>query len=65
MASESGNCSTYIALALAAATAIVSLPGQADATYQALQWMLSANAAPEAAALAGAIGAKPEALLPP
>jgi hypothetical protein len=65
MPSKSGDCSTFVALALAAAAAVVSIPRQTGATYQTLQRLLSANTAPEAAALAGAIGARPEALLPP
>ncbi len=65
MPSETGNYCTYIALTLAAMAAILSMPGRADATYQKLQWLLQASALPEAAAIAGAIGERPDALLSP
>jgi hypothetical protein len=64
MPSKTDSCSAYIALALAAASAIQSAQGQADNTGQALQLLFSA-AAPDAAAIAGAIGDNPQSLLPP
>jgi hypothetical protein len=64
MRSSAGGCSTYIALTLAAIAAIMSEPGRAADTYQDLQSLLSI-AAPEAGAMAGAIGSKPDSLLLP
>jgi hypothetical protein len=64
MPSIARNCSTYIALTLAAATAVISTPGQAEATYQKLQWLLL-MAAPEAAAVAGAIGERSDTFVSP
>jgi hypothetical protein len=61
----SGNCSTYIALTLAAMAAIMSAPGQTREMFKELPGLLVSSAAPEAAALAGAIGERPEAVLPP
>ena len=64
MPSKTDGCSAYIALALAATAAIMSAPGQADNTGQVLQVLFS-TAAPNAAALAGAIGDNPQSLMPP
>ncbi len=62
MPPRTGGCITYVALTLAAAAAIMSAPGRAGNTYRILQFLAS-TAAPEAAAMAGAIGEDPEALL--
>jgi hypothetical protein len=65
MPSRTENFSTYVALALAAVAAIISAPGQADATYQELRWLRLTSATSGAAALATALSDHPEALLPP
>ncbi len=57
-----GDCGTYIAVTLAAAAAIMSAPGQAKDPYHIGRFLLS-TAAPEADAMAGAIGDDPESLL--
>jgi hypothetical protein len=64
MPSETGGCSNCIALVLAAAAAIMSVPGQAGDTWQELQRLLS-TIAPAGAAMAGAIGHDPQFLTPP
>jgi hypothetical protein len=64
MPSKTYGRSVYIALALAATAAIMSAPGQADNTGQILQLLFS-TAAPDAAAIAGAIGDNPQSLMPP
>jgi hypothetical protein len=51
---KTNGCSTYIALGLAIIVAILSAPGRADETYQALHVLLSA-CAPQAAAIAAAM----------
>jgi hypothetical protein len=65
MRSRTGDCCTIIALTLAAAAAILSAPGQADNTYQTLQWLLATSAATEAATVAGAIGERSETFVSP
>jgi hypothetical protein len=65
MPSQTGNFSTYIALALAAVAAVASAPGHADATFQRLQWLRLISASSGAAALATALSNHPESLLPP
>ncbi|HTB46103.1 MAG TPA: hypothetical protein VK741_20955 [Acetobacteraceae bacterium] len=64
MSFNTGTCSIYLALALAGAAAIMSTPGQAVWARQTLQFLLS-TAAPEAGAMAGAIGAKPDSFVSP
>jgi hypothetical protein len=61
---NTGTCSIYIALALAGAAAIMSTPGQAECARQTLHFLLS-TAAPEAGAMAGAIGANPDSFASP
>jgi hypothetical protein len=64
MQTKTGGCSTCIALVLAATTAIMSLPGQADDTCQNLR-LLCSIVAPAADDVAGAISDHPQNLLPP
>lgn len=64
MRSKANTCIACLALTLAATAAIMSTPGQPEGTYEILQFLLS-TAAPEAAAMAGAIGENPDSLLPP
>lgn len=54
----------FIALALAVAAAITSLPLHAIATWQVSEWM-QLSICPEADAMAGAIGEHPETMPAP
>jgi hypothetical protein len=64
MASFTDRGTICVALVLATAAAVLSVPGETNRTYQTLRW-LHVNFGPEAAALAGAIGKNPEIMLAP
>jgi hypothetical protein len=64
MQTKTGAYSTCIALVLAATTAIMSVPGQADDTCQNLR-LLCLIVAPAADDVARAISDHPQNLLPP
>ena len=49
------DCITYVALVLAALAAVLSAPGGADDAHRITQFLVS-TAAPEASAIAGAVG---------
>jgi hypothetical protein len=60
MPSITDNCTTCIALALAAVTAVMSMPGHHMVTaHEASQW-LTRSVVPEIEAMAGAIGENTE-----
>jgi hypothetical protein len=61
---NTGTCSIYVALALAGAAAVLSTPGQAVCARDTLQFLFSTSA-PEAAEMAGAIGANPDSFVSP
>jgi hypothetical protein len=64
MPSSIDGCIVYVTLVLAAAAAIASSPARPGETSRKLQCLLLTSAVAEAAAMAGAIGEDPEALVP-
>jgi hypothetical protein len=55
MQPAANDCITYVVLVLAALAAVLSAPGGADDAHRITQFLVS-TAAPEASAIAGAVG---------
>jgi hypothetical protein len=54
-----------VALMLAAAAALLSIPGRAGSPYPDIQWLLASNVAPEMDAISGSIAEHPTEMIPP
>jgi hypothetical protein len=55
----------FVALMLAAAAALLSIPGRTGSPYADIQWLLVSSAAAEFDAISGGIAADPAETIPP
>lgn len=55
----------FVALILAAAAALLSIPGRTDSPYADIQWLLASSAAAELDTISGSIAEHPDEVIPP